>query len=158
MLLACPTWRLAQKCPENNSQVPIPRAQRVADRVHLQLAFLLVWDSNPQDAKREIWTPYQLSHPGRLYSLENIIFFGPHGDPHHIFQGTRYLNICSPTLLLNASNAAGQLSSPFQKCTSMYTVHNRGCSINVIDKVYRSRCHSPILLFANILNVTFILI
>ena len=35
---------------ENNSQVPIPRAKRVADRVNLRLAFLPVWDSNPQDA------------------------------------------------------------------------------------------------------------
>ena len=35
---------------ENNSPVPIPRAQRVADRVHLRLAFLPRWDSNPQRA------------------------------------------------------------------------------------------------------------
>ena len=51
---------------ENNSQVPIPRAQRVADCVHLRLAFLSVWDANPQDAEREVSTPYRLSHPGRL--------------------------------------------------------------------------------------------
>ena len=51
---------------ENNFQVPIPRAQRVADRVHLRLAFLHVWDSNPQDAEREVLTPYRLSHSGRL--------------------------------------------------------------------------------------------
>ena len=63
---------------ENNFQVPIPRAQRVADRVHLWLAFLPVWDSDPQDAEREVSTPYRLSHPGRLYkndifSLWNIL-------------------------------------------------------------------------------------
>ena len=40
----------AEMSGENNSQLPIPRAQRVADRVHLRLAFLLVWDSNPQRA------------------------------------------------------------------------------------------------------------
>ena len=31
---------------ENNSQSPISQAQRVADRVHLRLAFLPAWDSN----------------------------------------------------------------------------------------------------------------
>ena len=41
---------LAEMPWENNSQIPIPRAQRVADRVHLRLAFLPVWDSNPQRA------------------------------------------------------------------------------------------------------------
>ena len=41
---------LAEMPWENNSQVPFPRAQRVADRVHLRLAFLPVWDSNPQRA------------------------------------------------------------------------------------------------------------
>ena len=35
---------------ENNSQVPIPKAQRVADHMHLLLAFLPVWDSNLQRA------------------------------------------------------------------------------------------------------------
>ena len=33
---------------EINFQVPISRAQRVADRMHLQLAFLPGWDSNLQ--------------------------------------------------------------------------------------------------------------
>ena len=40
---------------ENNSQSLIPWDQRVADRVHLQLAFLPVWDSNPQDAEENYW-------------------------------------------------------------------------------------------------------
>ena len=53
---------------ENNSQVPIPWAQRLAKRVHLRQAFLPVWDSNPQDAEREVSTPYRLSRPGRLIS------------------------------------------------------------------------------------------
>ena len=35
---------------ENNCQSPIPRAQMVTDSVHLRLAFLPAWDSNPQDA------------------------------------------------------------------------------------------------------------
>ena len=38
---------------ENNSQVPIPRAQRVAYHVHLRLAFLPVWDLNPQHADQQ---------------------------------------------------------------------------------------------------------
>ena len=38
---------------EDNSQSPIPRAQRVADRVYLQLAFLPAWDSNLQDAEEK---------------------------------------------------------------------------------------------------------
>ena len=33
---------------DNNYQSPIPQAQRVADRVHLRLAFLPEWDSNLQ--------------------------------------------------------------------------------------------------------------
>ena len=36
---------------ENNSPVPIPRAQRVADRVHLRLAFL----PGLKPAARRIW-------------------------------------------------------------------------------------------------------
>ena len=58
LLLACPTWRLALSCPERliiSLSVPMPWVQRVADRVHLRLAFLPVWDSNPQDAEREVW-------------------------------------------------------------------------------------------------------
>ena len=38
---------------ENNSQSPIPWAQRVANLVHLQLAFLPAWDLNPQDAEEK---------------------------------------------------------------------------------------------------------
>ena len=49
MLLACPTWRLAQKCAERTTlKSPIPRAQRVADRVHLRLASLPGLDPAPR--------------------------------------------------------------------------------------------------------------
>ena len=52
---------------ENNSPVPIPRAQRVADHVHLWLAFLPVWDSNPQDADLPI------EPPGKAFRIRDYI-------------------------------------------------------------------------------------
>ena len=38
---------------ENNFQSPTIQAQRAADRIHLRLAFLPMWDSNPQDAEKK---------------------------------------------------------------------------------------------------------
>ena len=71
MLLACPTWRLAQKCPERTT-LKFPFLGLKGDRMHLRLAFLPMLDSNPQDAEREVSTPYQLSHPGRLGKKKNF--------------------------------------------------------------------------------------
>ena len=57
---------------ENNSQIPIPWAQKVADRVHLRLAFLPLWDSNPQDAFKKYEFGKKNIHEGAISYFQTL--------------------------------------------------------------------------------------
>ena len=83
---------------ENNSQVPIPRAQRVAVRVHLRLAFLPVWDSNLQDAEREVSTPYHWATRGGLNLLVNPDLKMQVAGPAELFNGRLMVELLITTL------------------------------------------------------------
>jgi len=63
---------LAQRCPESviiSSMASMPRAQRVADRIHLQLAFRPGWVRTSEGLLEQRQSLNQFDQPGRLIFL-----------------------------------------------------------------------------------------